>query len=178
MTGCDFLSEYEDVIQDLYDKTEDTGHEHGIAFCGGEGEVDTTEIEEGEEGWITTPNCAVGASIALRVHTHPSGNIGLSEGDWRSLMADTFQYPEGTEFNDKMVRGECVVGKRMGDDDPTVHCVTATDELRGLSIDEQQDLSQEVLLEIDKKGVDFGGAKPVKQWEAYMDECYMTPSDH
>ena len=164
---CEYLDK--DLIEDLYERTEETGLEYGVSIC----EDGRTDIVKGEKDWIDTPKCQVDDSLSINIHTHPSNNIGLSANDWRSFVTENLQYPEGTKFDEDMKRASCIVGKRMGDDGVTAHCVRMTDEARNLSIKDQRGLSKRILSDIRDEGLGFGGINPVSKYDE-IDDCYIT----
>lgn len=170
MNICEFLDSYSDEMNYLHKETERTGKEHGQTFC----ESDVGEVTQGEKDWISIDSCDVTDSINIDVHTHPSGNIGFSENDLRSFITQNLQYPPDTKFDEDMIRGKCVLGKRLGDTTPTLHCIEATDKTRNLSIEEQKELSHELFSDIREKGVGFMGVSPRNDWSEYVNECYSN----
>jgi len=168
----DLLEEYEDSVRGSVSAMDKDGLEHGFSICGDTGNTRQTGIDAKGTTWIDLEGCQSDDSVYVNVHTHPSGNIGLSKNDWKSLLTTHMQYPEDTKLDGEIIRGSCVAGERLGEETPTVKCVTVTDKARNLTVDQQVELSQDILTQVNKDGVGMLGLDPTNEWDDLFDETY------
>lgn len=132
----------EPELEKMHKKTEETGREQGLVMVKEKNKYKKYK-SEGTTDSIDQYNKDIDTEkidSKIEIHTHPSGNIGFSKKDWESIITKMLQHPEGEKNTD---RAYGTLGKRLGDESPTLHVVKAKNKVDELSVEEQRELITE-----------------------------------
>lgn len=143
------------LLYEMLGRTKRADREHGVAawhFPAPESpsvdDLKTSEVEEGLETSVSSVSPPSSAPVAFDLHTHPiPGTLGFSQADTRSIAGSLLQYPARVE-GPALSRHFGVVTQRFGDekrDTAAAKVVTADPSVTQLSIEEQKQISQDMI---------------------------------